>query len=298
MGGSCRSRSTPTITDLTRWSAPRPRDAANRPSGTFVTDDSSQQVAADSGSRLAYCPQFGLRHRLRIVEPNALLTTTWPEFAQHYQNADVAVVVCDTVEADLPARLITVARQHPLPALMVVIPFTSENLLAFRRTSVDEFVELSAMATALPAALQRCTLQSAREHLAQHVEHLERMGPALRATLARALREPAALRTIQGSAESAGVTARTLENQWKSFQGPAGHSRLEDQLWLIRLMLVLELRSAGAPLESVCRTFNVEVRSLRRACRRFLGCPLALISPAAATSQVLLLKRQLLAHWR
>ncbi|MGH7461174.1 MAG: hypothetical protein ACREMA_09110 [Longimicrobiales bacterium] len=247
---------------------------------------------------LVYCPHFCFQHTLRSAAPGACLTSTLQEFTQNYPDADVAVVVSNAVEDVLPERLIALARQHPLPSLIVITPLDTANLLSFRRTAVDEFVELNAIPAALPDALQRCAVLSAREHLALHVEHVERMGPALRSTFARALREPAAIRTIQCFADGQGVTARTLDNQWRAFLGPDKHSRLEDQLWLIRLLRVLELRSTGTPLETVCRTFGIEVRSLRRACRRFLGCPLAFVSPAHAVAQVLRVKRQLLHGWR
>ena len=91
-----------------------------------------------------------------------------------------------------------------------------------------------------------------------------------------------------------GVTPRTLENQWKALGGGAEEMRLQDLLWLIRLLEALELRGSGVPLRTICEALEVDLRSLQRACRRHLGESLGRVSAGEAPVELLRLRQRLL----
>jgi hypothetical protein len=252
-----------------------------------------------AGPRVVYCPDFHIAQSLRGSDSSGCVTAQWKEFAQQYPHVEAAVVVSGAVAGeDLPAQLVELGRRHPLPMLIVATQLDAPHLVPFRRVAVDEFLPLETLPASLPAVVNRIVLSHAREHLARHVEQLDRAGVALRAALARSLRQPARVRTIQKLADELGVSARTLENQWKTFYHGRGRSRLEDLLWVIRLIRVLELRASSTRLDEVCRIFDVDARSLRRASRRILGRPLGSISALDAVAEVARLRRHLTAEWQ
>jgi hypothetical protein len=234
---------------------------------------------------------------VRRFDPGATLLTDWSDFADAYAQADVNLVFCDApVGRDLPTRLDELTSRHRLPSLIVVTHVDAEHLLPFRRIPVDEFVPLSTMARDLPPAVLRSVIDPLRERLALHLERLEGGAPELRSALARVLRDPARSATIGQLAVAAAVTPRTLENQWNAVGG--GDMRLQDLVWMIRLLAVLELRArggtGGTPLGRICDDLRMDVRTLQRACRRHLGSPLGRVAAAVATSELLRLRRRTL----
>ncbi|MGH7468769.1 MAG: hypothetical protein ACRENP_12500 [Longimicrobiales bacterium] len=250
------------------------------------------------GPCVVYCSDFHIVQAMRSTDAGARVTSQWLEFAQLYPTMEAAVVASGVVEEnELPDRLVELGRRYPLPTLIVATHLDAPHLVPFRRVAVDEFVSLEALTTSLPVLVNRIVLLNGREHLARHVEQLQRAGHALRTVLARALRMPTSVRTIQGLADELGVSARTLENQWKTFHDGRGRDRLEDLLWVIRLIHVLELRVGGTQLDQICRAFNVDARSLRRASRRILGRPLGALSVEEAVAQVSGLRQRLTAEW-
>jgi hypothetical protein len=245
--------------------------------------------------RVFYCPKPWAVPSVRHVDPGGTFLTGWSEFAAAFPGADVGVVLCPATGGDdLGARLSELTRSHRLPSVIVVTHLDAEHLLPFRRIAVDEFVPVASMATDLPEAMLRSVIAPLREHLALHVERLERCGPGIRVALAWVLRRPTAIRTIVALAAAAGVTPRTLENQWKAVDAGAEEMRLQDLLWLIRLLEALELRASGVPLRCICEALEVDLRSLQRACRRHLGSSLGRILPAEATVELLRLRSRLL----
>ena len=249
--------------------------------------------------RVFYCPEPLTAVSVRHIDPHATLLTGWSDFAAAFPKADVNVVVCDAPgEDDLAARLSELARSHRLPSVIVVTHLDVEHLLPFRRTPVEEFVPLASVARDLAVAMLRSVINPLRERLGFHVERLEHCGPELRFALARALRHPSRIRTIQQLAAAQGVTPRTLENQWKALDGGAGEMRLLDLLWMIRLLEALELRARGTSLGGICQELKVDLRSLQRACRRHLRSSLGRFSALEAAAELLRLRGRTLACLR
>jgi len=207
-------------------------------------------------TRVFYCPQPAAVSSIRHVDPSAAFLHDWRAFAAAFPGADVGVVLCGPSSGDdLAARLSELTHKHRLPSVVVVVThLDAEHVLPFRRIAVDEFVPLASMATDLPEAVLRSLVAPLREHLALHVERLERCGPELRFALAWVLRQPTGIRTIRGLAAAAGVTPRTLQNQWKVLVGGDEEVRLQDLLWMIRLLEALQLRGTGVSLRifAVC----------------------------------------------
>jgi AraC-like DNA-binding protein len=271
--------------------------ASARPSRRVSFQESPPSAAlAEPIHRVLHCAEPRLIPAVRRLDPGATLLTAWPDFADAYPQADVNVLFCDgPVGPDLPARLDELTWRHRLPSLIVVTHVDAEHLLPFRRIPIDEFVPLSTMARDLPPAVLRSVIDPLRERLALHLERLEGGAPELRSALARVLRDPAKGATIGQLAVAAAVTPRTLENQWKAVRGDM---RLQDLVWMIRLLAVLELRArggaAGTPLGRICDDLRIDVRTLQRACRRHLGSSLGRVAAAVATSELLRLRRRTL----
>jgi hypothetical protein len=246
-------------------------------------------------TRVFYCPQPWAVPSIRHVDPNATFLPDWPTFAAAFAGADVGVVLCDPSGGDdLAARLAELTHKHRLPSVVVVVThLDAEHLLPFRRIAVDEFVPLASMATDLPEAVPRSVIAPLREHLALHVERLERCGPELRFALAWVLRQPTGIRTIRELAAAARVTPRTLENQWKVLGGDE-EVRLQDLLWMIRLLEALQLRGTGASLRGICEALDLDLRSLQRAGRRHLTSSLGRVSATDAAAELLWLRRRIL----
>ena len=228
-------------------------------------------------TRVFYCPQPAAVSSIRHVDPSAAFLHDWRAFAAAFPGADVGVVLCGPSSGDdLAARLSELTHKHRLPSVVVVVThLDAEHVLPFRRIAVDEFVPLASMATDLPEAVLRSLVAPLREHLALHVERLERCGPELRFALAWVLRQPTGIRTIRGLAAAAGVTPRTLQNQWKVLVGGDEEVRLQDLLWMIRLLEALQLRGTGV-------------------CRRHLASSLGRVSAADAAAELLRLRRRIL----
>jgi hypothetical protein len=178
--------------------------------------------------------------------------------------------------------------------VIVVTHLDPEHLLLFRRTRVEEFVPLASMARDLPAAVVRSVIDPLREHLALYVERLEHCPPELRAALTGVLREPGGIRTIGRLAAAERVTARTLQNQWKVLHAGAEAMRLEDLLWMIRLLEALGRRRGGTSLGGISEDLKVGLRSLQRASRRYLVKPLGRVSVVEAGAELLRLRRRIL----
>src|SRR6266567_2744369 len=250
-------------------------------------------------TRVFYCPQPWAVPSIRLVDPSATFLPDWPTFAAAFPEADVGVVLCGPSGGDdLAARLSELTHRHRLPSVVVVVAhLDAEHLLPFRRIAVDEFVPLASMATDLPEAVLRSVIAPLREHLALHVERLERCGPELRFALAWVLRQPTGIRTIRGLATAAGVTPRTLENQWKVLVGGDEEVRLQDLLWMIRLLEALQLRGTAVSLRRICEALDLDLRSLQRACRRHLESSLGRVSAADAAAELLRLRRRILKHF-
>ncbi len=250
-------------------------------------------------TRVFYCPQPWAVPSIRLVDPSATFLPDWPTFAAAFPEADVGVVLCGPSGGDdLAARLSELTHRHRLPSVVVVVTHLyAEHLLPFRRIAVDEFVPLASMATDLPEAVLRSVIAPLREHLALHVERLERCGPELRFALAWVLRQPTGIRTIRGLATAAGVTPRTLENQWKVLVGGDEEVRLQDLLWMIRLLEALQLRGTAVSLRRICEALDLDLRSLQRACRRHLESSLGRVSAADAAAELLRLRRRILKHF-
>jgi hypothetical protein len=245
--------------------------------------------------RVFHCPESSMAVSVRKIDPRATLLHDWSEFAAAFPNADVNVLVRGPgAGPDLPDRLSEVARSHPLPSVIVVAHFDLEHLLRFRRTRVDEFVHMASMARDLPAALVRSVIDPLRERLALHVEGLEHWRPALRAALVRVLREPGGIRTVEQLAAAERVTPRTLEKQWKALRAGAQGMRLQDLLWMIRLLEALGRRRKGTSLDGISEELKVDLRSLRRASRRYLVKPLGCVSAVEAGVELLRLRRRIL----
>jgi len=245
--------------------------------------------------RVFSCPEPWAVPSVRHVDPGATFLTHWSDFAAAFPEADVGVVLCPAQgEHDLAARLSELTRSHRLPSVVVVTHLDVEHLVAFRRILVDEFVQLASMARDLPEAVLRSVIAPLRERLALHLERLERCGPELRFALGCVLRQPTGIKTIRGLAAAACVTPRTLQNQWKALHGGAEGMRLEDVLWMTRLLEALELRATGVSLRCICEALDVDLRSLQRACRRHLGSALGRVSATEATAELLELRRRIL----
>lgn len=250
-------------------------------------------------TRVFYCPEPSAERSVRQIDPRATLLGDWPEFAAAFPAADANVIVSDAVRRDdLPDRLSELARSHRLPSLIVVTQLDVEHLLPFRRAPVDEFVPLASMARDLPEAILRSVIGPVRERLALHVERLEHCGPELRVALASVLRESSGTRTIEQLAAAERVTPRTLENQWMALRGGATEMRLEDLLWMIRLLGALELRGKGTSVGGISRELKADLRSLRRAARRYLVKPLGSVSTVEAAAELLRLRRRVLERLR
>src|SRR5436309_1156103 len=133
-------------------------------------------------TRVFYCPQPAAVSSIRHVDPSAAFLHDWRAFAAAFPGADVGVVLCGPSSGDdLAARLSELTHRHRLPSVVVVVAhLDAEHLLPFRRIAVDEFVPLVSMGTDLPEAVLRSVIAPLREHLALHVERLERCGPELR----------------------------------------------------------------------------------------------------------------------
>jgi len=247
-------------------------------------------------TRVFYCPQPAAVSSIRHVDPSAAFLHDWRAFAAAFPGADVGVVLCGPSSGDdLAARLSELTHKHRLPSVVVVVThLDAEHVLPFRRIAVDEFVPLASMATDLPEAVLRSVIAPLREHLALHVERLERCGPELRFALAWVLRQPTGIRTIRGLAAAAGVTPRTLQNQWKVLVSGDEEVRLQDLLWMIRLLEALQLRGTGVSLSRICEALGLDLRSLQRACRRHLGSSLGRVSAADAAAELLRLRRRIL----
>lgn len=274
----------------------RESGVSGRPSRRVSYKESLLPARLDPLIRRAFhCVDPHLVFAVRLLDPGASLLTNWSDFAGAFARADVNVVLCDAPGADdLAARLGGLARKHCLPSVIVVTHLDVEHVLPFRRAPVDEFVALATMAGDLPLAILRGVIDHLREHLALHVERLERCGPELRLALAHVLRRPGRAKTIRQLAAAEAVTPRTLENQWKALSGGAGKMRLQDLLWTIRLLQVLELRARGTPLAGICDDLRLDLRSLQRASRRHLGKSLGRVSAAAAIGELLRLRRRTL----
>jgi hypothetical protein len=221
------------------------------------------------------------------------MLTEWSAFADAYAEADVNVVVAGESGREMATRLCKLAERHRLPSVIVVTHLDVRHLLPYRRTPVDEFVSVASMIEELPAAVLRSVIDPLREHLALHVERLERCRPELRAALARALRHPRRSKTVQQLAAARHVTARTLENQWAALRGDGGQMGLADLLWIIRLLAVFKLRAKGKTVDRICQHLDIDLRSLQRACRRHIGTSLGSVCPAAAIDELLRLRQRI-----
>ena len=215
--------------------------------------------------------------QLHRVCPSATMRDRWESFVQEYSTADICVAVLPEIPADLPPAVASLRRLNPLPSFVVVTHLDASHMLPFRRVCVDEFFNVDEIGPSLGSQLDRTFLATLRERLVQSFSGVAQEGDAVRQALAAAIGEPSAFRSVQALSRQVGVTTRTLEKQWH--RRPANSLRLEDALWIVRLLYALELRQEGATVSDIAARLRTDVRSLQKASQRHLMSSLGSVSP-------------------
>jgi hypothetical protein len=217
---------------------------------------------------LMFCRSNELVDQLRKACPGAMILPRWERFVEEYSRANVCVVVLSEVPPDLPLETASLRRQHPFQSFVVVTHLDAGHMLPFRRVCVDEFFDIGAIGPLLGTQMDRAFIATLRDRLRQFFERGVQKSDAVRQSFAAALAEPPAFRSVRALSRRVGVTTRTLEKQWN--RGFANSLRLEDALWIIRLLYALELRQEGARLSDIAERLRIDVRSLQNASRRHL----------------------------
>lgn len=241
----------------------RPTAAAGDESAPLTTERAAVAVVALDA------PEFVL------ASLSSLLTVRIVESVSFVPHGRCLVAVAMTLHrADVRARLRQIRQQRPASPLVIVTSGDAGNLRWLLGLHADGVVTVEHIEDEIGPVVRSLECRSPLERAAAAVEEAETLDEVVRAAILTAARSVPPIHTVKGLAKRLGAPPDRLSKRFKTIALRTGWSCL-DLLHAIALWRTVELLANGSSLKHAWEQLCLDPRTLRRASRALLQCPLS-----------------------